>query len=96
MESSTCAIHKLASYLGYISPYSLADSEEHNVTILDARNHNPGDFHETGFTLITLDREPVTTDWRTNFYNDDKPDILHFHEQMEPYIRESYPNKKIL
>ena len=29
--------------------------ENHTVTILDARKHNPGTFSETGFTLVKLD-----------------------------------------
>jgi len=102
VQSAPCAVNKVVTYLGTILGASNTDtfntdSEKHNVTILDARTADPGDFHETGFTLITLDKEPVTTDWRTNFYSSDSPDILHFHEQMEPYIRELYPQtKKIL
>ena len=102
MQSAPCALNKLESYLESLfgasnTTASDTDIEEHNVTILDARKHNPGGFHETGFTLITLDKEPATTDWRTSFHNNDSPDMLHFHEQMEPYIRELYPNvKKIL
>ena len=34
----------------------VGDSEMHNVTILDARTHTPGTFHQTGFTLIKLDQ----------------------------------------
>ena len=30
-------------------------TENHTVTILDARKHKPGAFSETGFTLVTLD-----------------------------------------
>ena len=29
--------------------------ENHTVTMLDARKHNPGTFSETGFTLVNLD-----------------------------------------
>ena len=102
MQSAPCAFNKLEAYLESLfgasnTTASDTDIEEHNVTILDARKHNPGGFHETGFTLITLDKEPATTDWRTSFHQNDSPDILHFHEQMEPYIRKLYPNvKKIL
>ena len=31
------------------------NSEVQNITILDARKHNPGPFSQAGFTLIKLD-----------------------------------------
>ena len=30
-------------------------AENHTVTILDARKHNPGTFSETGFAIVMLD-----------------------------------------
>ena len=72
MQSAPCALNKLEAYLESLfgasnTTASDTDIEEHNVTILDARKHNRGGIHETGFTLITLDKEPVITDWRTSF-----------------------------
>merc|ERR1711936_155162 len=58
------------------------EKDHHNVTILDARKNNPGKFHETGFTLIELEDEPVTKDWRTPTAQDPNADITHFHKQM--------------
>ena len=54
-----------------------------------------GDFHETGFTLITLENEPITKDWRTNLRHEN-PDIKYFMEEMEPHIKKLYPNTKKL
>jgi len=100
-QSMPCSITKLTSYISHLTGSSNLDAflkEEkgstHNVTILDARKVSPGSFHETGFTMVTLDKEPVTTDWRATFQFNDKPDIMHFHKQMEPYIMELYPETK--
>ena len=66
---------------------------------LNSQNHTfslssiIGDFHETGFTLITLENEPVTKDWRTNLRYGN-PDIKYFMEEMEPHIKNLYPNAK--
>ena len=35
-------------------------SQFQNITILDARTHNPGPFSQTGFTLIKLDEVGLT------------------------------------
>lgn len=66
-----------------------------NITIYDARKHNFGDFHDSGFTLIELEEEPMTTDWRTPPTYDDA-DIKKFHHQMEPHIRALYPGVRRL
>ena len=66
------------------------------MTIFDARRESPGGFHETGFTLVTLDEEPVTTDWRTEHKRNKDADIKKFHQQMEPYILDLYPSAKKL
>ena len=58
-----------------------------NVTIHDARKRSPGGFHETGFTLVELEKEPVTKDWRTNAKMEKGADILKFYEQMYPHIK---------
>ena len=99
IQSFPCAINKLIRYVGAISGgNNYADyaesGEKHNVTILDARKSSPGSFHETGFTLVSLDTEPITTDWRTSHYQTDTPDVMHFHKQIEPYIKELYPQAK--
>ena len=47
------------------NPMETQKYEQKNVTFLDARKNNPGDFHETGFTLIQLDNELDIKDWRT-------------------------------
>jgi len=100
VQSIPCSLNKLVVYIGTLTGSSdagMADvgkAEQHNVTILDARKADPGSFHDTGFTLITLDKEPVTTDWKSNFYESDNPDIMHFQEQMEPYIKQLYPSVK--
>ena len=65
-----------------------------NVTIHDARKKSPGTFHETGFTLIELDKEPITKDWRTRGYQNENADIYKFYEQMEPHIKKLYPDAK--
>merc|ERR1712079_640925 len=58
----------------------------YNITLLDARKHSHGEFHEAGFTLITLDQETKTQNWRAN-----SEDIHLFQEQMEPYLMKMYP-----
>ena len=65
-----------------------------NVTFLDARKKSPGNFHETGFTLIELDEEPITKDWRTSGTYYPEADVKNFHKQMEPHLRKLYPEVK--
>ena len=98
-----CAIMKVLGHLGLTPDYSpLADlsPDTHNVTILDARKQNLGGFHETGFTLIQLEKEPETLDWRKMIINprtkekDESADIGKFFDQMEPHIMELYPQTK--
>ena len=99
-QSIPCSMTKLISYISHLMGktnlelFKDIEHSSHNVTILDARKVSPGNFHETGFTMVTLDKEPVTTDWRATFQFTDKPDIMHFHKQMEPYIMELYPDTK--
>jgi len=78
----------IASALG-LSNYSAVKTEEKTVKILDARKHEPGPFSETGFTLVALDKEPETKNWRPG-----SKDIQLFREQMEPYIKSLYPQTK--
>ena len=61
----------------------------HSLSIHDARVNNPGDFTSTGFTLLTLDKEPETSNWRYT-----SQDIHLFHQQMNPFLRELYPQTK--
>jgi len=69
-----------------------AHQENHTVTILDARKHKPGTFSETGFTIVTLDEEPGTKNWRYG-----SKDIHLFQEMMNPHLMKLYPEtKKIL
>ena len=72
------------------------DSLKKTVTIHDARKHSFGDFHDSGFTLIKLEEEPGTTDWRTPAMSSDDADIKKFHKLMEPHIRALYPGVKRL
>ena len=58
-----CAIEKFWKFLQ--NPLEPKKYEEKFVTFLDARKNNPGDFHETGFTLVELDNELDIKDWRT-------------------------------
>jgi len=60
-----------------------------NITIMDARKHKPGSFEETGFTLITLDKEPETKNWRAR-----SEDLHIFHTEMEKYFIKMYPQTK--
>lgn len=78
----------LFKWKGGASSYAKA-----NVTFLDARKSSPGSFHDTGFTLVTLDQEPVTTDWRTSGFKENA-DVKHFQKEMEPHIRKLFPDVK--
>jgi len=76
------------------NPMETQKYEQKNVTFLDARKNNPGDFHETGFTLVQLDNELDIKDWRTPVQEGKDVEIEKFHRQMEPHIRKLYPNVK--
>jgi len=94
-----CAVMKLLVFLtGAKSNFDQIKSEPKNVTILDARKHQLGKFHETGFTLIELDQESEVKDWRTNGgLNADENaeiDVKKFHKQFEPYLKKLYPKVK--
>ena len=56
------------------------ETDTRNITIFDARKQNPGDFHKTGFTLVKLDEEPITEDWRTSHFMNESADITNFHK----------------
>jgi len=66
----------------------------HNVTMFDARKVGPIEFYTSGFTLLTLDEESVTTDWTTTLAEDENADIVNFHQQMNPHLEKLYPNVK--
>ena len=93
-----CAVVKLVSFLSGATPLDKLHTDEendytkNNITFIDARKNPPGKFAETGFTLIELDEEPLTTDWRTQ--NSKDAEIKLFHKQMEPHIRNLYPDAK--
>ena len=91
-QAAPCALTKLISRLGE-KDYGKPD-ETHNVTIYDARKTQFGGFHETGFTLIEVEDEIKTTDWRTNGMANEDADIKKFHKQMEPHLRALYPSTK--
>jgi len=102
MQSAPCALVKLVSLIrGMLKKQEdLPDFCEQNelkklvnITIYDARKKPPGTFHESGFTLIELDKEPETQDWRTSSKQKDA-DILKFFDQMEPHIKWLYPDAK--
>ena len=96
VQSAPCAVMKLVKFLG--GGADLKDTGDKkgfvNVTIHDARKKSPGTFHETGFTLIELDKEPVTKDWRTPGNQNEDADVRKFYEQMEPHIKKLYPDAK--
>ena len=52
-----------------------------NLSIHDARKQTFGDFYDSGFTLIKLEEEPITTDWRTPDMDSEDGDIKKFHNQ---------------
>ena len=88
-----CPVKK---FVNFLSPagFKLENGENKTIDILDARKKSPGPFDKTGFTLITLDKESVTKDWRTQLQNDPNADVKHFTKEMEPHIRKLYPNVK--
>ena len=66
------------------------ENENHTLKIQDARKNSPGVFTHTGFTLVKLDKEPDTKNWRFS-----SEDIHLFHQQMNPFLRELYPQTKV-
>ena len=80
---------KLWSIFGGISAFDsknnaenlkkFSNLEQHNVTINDGRKVKPDEFHKSGFTLIQLEEEPVTKDWRTAPFRDENADIVNFY-----------------
>ena len=59
-----------------------SDLEQHNVTINDGRKVKPDEFHKSGFTLIQLEEEPITKDWRTAQFQDKNADIVKFYRYL--------------
>ena len=98
MQSFPCPLVRLIMFLSRSKSFAEMakedDNEPHNVTFFDARKNSPGDFHESGFTLVELEEEPVTKDWRSNSQNSKDPDINKFQKQMEPHIQKMYPGAK--
>jgi len=100
IQSMPCSLLKLFMFVtGAASMYDEKQNhpshkQRHNVTFYDARKSSPGSFHETGFTLVELDEEPETTDWRTAITYDENADVAKFHKQIEPHIRKLYPDAK--
>ena len=100
MQWAPCAFVKIVNFLfGSKTMEELAkeaeqsdDFSKHNVTFIDARKSPPGTFFETGFTLIELDEEPLTTDWRSNPQYSEDAEVKLFQKQMEPYVRNLYPD----
>merc|ERR1711983_5919 len=93
-----CAILKMITKVRHIInghgdlDHMVRLQENHTVTILDARKHKPGTFSEAGFTLVKLDEEPGTKNWRHG-----SQDIHLFQEMMNPHLMKLYPEtKKIL
>ena len=91
-QIAPCALTKLIFHLGR-KDYGKPD-ETYNVTIHDARKTQFGGFHETGFTLIEVEDNIETTDWRTNGVTNMDADIKKFHHQMEPHLMALYPETK--
>ena len=89
-NSMPCAIEKFWKFV----QNPTKTHEEKKVTFLDARKNYPGDFHDSGFTLIQLESEPETKDWRTPVGTGKEADIEKFHKQMEPYLKKLYPDVK--
>ena len=100
IQSCPCAILKLINFITGSQDWNKLDDKDakkfntQKVNFIDARKNPPGSFHDTGFTLIQLDEEPSTKDWRCNPTTCKEYDIDKFHNQMEPYIRELYPDVK--
>ena len=100
IQSAPCALCKLVNFVTGSQDWNkIGDNDsrklkEEKVDFIDARKKPPGSFHETGFTLIQLDEEPLTKDWRCNPKHCNEYDIDKFHNQMEPHIRKLYPDVK--
>jgi len=92
-----CSVTKLVSFISGASDPTAPlrgtknnmRSDSHNLTIWDARKASPGSFSETGFTLVKLDKEPETKNWRMW-----SQDLELFREQMNPYLKKLYPQTK--
>jgi hypothetical protein len=98
VQSFPCALTKMIYALNIVfgkgTDFKGEPNEKHNVTFHDARKTIFGSFHESGFTLIELEEEPATTDWRTQHSGlgmQEDADIKKFHAQMEPHLLSLYP-----
>jgi len=94
IQSAPVCVTKLFTFLGQIIGISnlkdfAKDTEEVEFEVLDARNHKPGTFEETGFTLITLEKEPLTQNWAYG-----SNDVHLFKSEIEPYLKKLYPQTK--
>ena len=56
------------------------DVNKQNITILEARENNPGKFHESGFTLVELEELPDIKDWRSVPHQNPDAEIIKFHK----------------
>jgi len=93
-----CAVLKAIRFFSGKSPWKEDKPPKgsmKNFTVHDARKANL-DFHDSGFTLVKLDKEPTVKDWRTSgmFYPD--AEVHSFYKQMEPHIKKLYPGAKKL
>ena len=95
-QKAPCAVLKLVDFFIDGFQFSKGSVVSHTVTIHDARKKSPGSFHETGFTLIDLEEDPATTDWRTPSTTNEDADIKKFYAQLEPHIMKLYPQTKRL
>lgn len=94
MQSEWCVLSKIV-YLISAKTTHKTNPKMQNVSFWDARKHKPGTFHETGFTLLKLEKMPETTDWDTSGLHDPvNADVVKFHKQMDPHIRKLYPKVK--
>ena len=94
VQSAPCAVMRMLEFFSIIRNLQKSSAENHTVTFNDARKNNPGSFHETGFTLIELEEEPITTDWRSPSAMYEDADVVNFQKQMEPHILKLYPHTK--
>ena len=65
MQTEWCVLSKIV-YMMSAKTTHKTEPDFHNITFWDARKHKPGSFHETGFTLLKLEKYPETTDWETS------------------------------
>ena len=82
MQTEWCVLSKIV-YLISAKTTHKTNPQMRNISFWDARKHKPGSFHETGFTLLKLEKMPETTDWETSGLHDPvNADVVKFHRQM--------------